>query len=164
MSRSHGNRLPPELVERLSQRDLAAHLGKGIPFVTVDADGRPHPMLLSALEIRALDAGSLAIAIGAASRSARNLIERETGTLILVEQELTYYVKARIVDGPVEIDGQPDLALFLLAADEVLEDAAAGVEAGMRVTGGIRYGPPPSGDEPWARAIRAALAAPPFRA
>ena len=132
--------------------------------MTVDASGRPHPMLLSALEIRALDAGSLAIVIGAASGSARNLIERETGTLVLVEPEMSYYVKARMVDGPVEVDGQPGLALFLLGVDEVLEDAAAGVEAGMRVTGGIRYGPPPSGEEPWAQAIRAALVAPRFRA
>jgi hypothetical protein len=164
VSKSHGNRLPSELIDRLSQRDLGRHLGKGIPLVTVDASGRPHPMLLSALEIRAIDAGSLAIVIGAQSRSARNLVERETGTLVLVEPEMSYYVKAKMLDGPIDVEGQAGLALFLLSVEEVLEDAAAGVEAGMRVTSGIRYGPPPSGEEPWARAIRAALATPPFRA
>jgi hypothetical protein len=164
VSNNHGNRLPSELIDRLSQHDLGRHLGKGIPLVTVDASGRPHPMLLSALEIRALDAGSLAIVIGAGSRSARNLVERETGTLVLVEPEMSYYVKAKMLDGPIDVEGQPGLALFLLAVEEVLEDTASGVEAGMRVTTGIRYGPPPSGEEPWARAIRAALATPRFRA
>jgi hypothetical protein len=121
-------------------------------------------MLLSALEVRAIDAGSLAMVLGAASRSARNLVEREMGTLVIVEPEMSYYVKVRMVDGPLDVEGEPGLALFLVGVEEVLEDFSSGVEAGMRISSGVRYGPPPSGDEDWARAIRAALAAPRFRA
>ena len=48
--------LSPALVERLSQRELDRRLGVGLPLVTLDAEGRPHPMLVSYLELRAYDA------------------------------------------------------------------------------------------------------------
>jgi len=47
---------------------------------------------------------------------------------------------------------------------EVLEDAAADWEGSMRITGAIRYAPPPALDAPWARATLAALATPRARA
>jgi len=50
MTVSRGSRLTPALVDRFSQRDLARRLGIGMPFVTVDAAGRPHPMLVSYLD------------------------------------------------------------------------------------------------------------------
>ena len=56
MSRAIGRALTPELVDRLSQRDLAHRLGAAMPLVTLDAEGRPHPMLVSYLELRAYDA------------------------------------------------------------------------------------------------------------
>ncbi|MGH7310549.1 MAG: hypothetical protein ACREK6_17850, partial [Candidatus Rokuibacteriota bacterium] len=61
MTRSRGPALPPELAERLSQRDLASRLGLALPFITVDGEGRPHPMLLSYLELRAYDPGTLGL-------------------------------------------------------------------------------------------------------
>ena len=45
-----GSRLSPALVERLSQRDLPGRLGVALPFVTLDGEGRPHPMLVSYLD------------------------------------------------------------------------------------------------------------------
>jgi hypothetical protein len=160
MSTNRGPRLPAALLARLSQRDLPEHLGKALPLITVDDHGRPHPMLLSYLEVRAIDAGSLAVVISATSRSARNLTAPGGATLLLVEPDMTFYVKMSVVDGPIEVDEQPDLALFVLAVEEVLEDRASGRETGTRITSGIRYGLPPSLHEPWARATRAALAAP----
>jgi hypothetical protein len=166
VSKSLGNRLPAALVERFSQRDLPRRLGVGVPLVTVDAEQRPHPMLLSYLEFRAHDAGSLGLVILAKSGSARNLVERRTATLIVVEPDATWYVKLRAVDGPLAVPGGEsfDLGYFLLAVDEVLEDAAAEWEGGMRITAAITYTPPPTLDEPWARATLAALAAPRARA
>jgi Pyridoxamine 5'-phosphate oxidase len=143
---------------------LPEHLGKGLPLITVDGQGRPHPMLLSYLEVRAIDAGSLALVVGAGSRSARNLAERRRASLLLIEPEITVYVKASVVDGPLALDDQPGLALFLLGVEEVLEDSTTGPEAGTQIISGIRYAPSPSLHEPWARAIRAALAAPQPRA
>jgi len=48
--------------------------------------------------------------------------------------------------------------------DEVLEDAAADWEGGMRITQAIAYGPAPTLEEPWAKVTLAALQAPRARA
>ena len=166
MSRSLGPRLPAALLERFSQRDLPRRLGIGLPFVTVDAEQRPHPMLLSYLELRAHDTGSVGLVILARSQSARNLTARQTATLIVVEPDATFYVKLRAVDGPLPVaGGEPfGLGYFLLAVEDVLEDAAASFEGGMRIVEAIAYAPAPSLEEPWARATLAALAAPRARA
>jgi len=166
MTRSLGRSLSQALVERFAQRDLARRLGAALPFVTTDAQGRPHPMLLSYLEIRAHDTRTVGLVIGARTRSATNLAERRTATLLVIEPDVTVYVKLRTVDGPLPVAdaGEHGLGYFLLEVDEVLEDAAADWEGGMRITSGLRYGPPPTLDEPWARATLAALAAPRARA
>lgn len=163
MSKSLGSCLPAPLLARLSQSDLAAHLGKAIPLITLDAEGRPHAMLLSYLEVRAADPMTIGVVIGATSRSAGNLAERQVATLLLVEPEQTVYVKARASAGPLQVAGLPDQRLFRLTVEDVLEDAPAEWEQGLRITGGIRYAPVPSLDEPSARATRKALAFTPGR-
>src|SRR5438093_2781605 len=166
MTRVVGPELSAQLVERFSQRDLPRRLGIAIPFVTVDAEMRPHPMLVSYLEVRAYDTRTVGLVIGARSRSGRNLVERQTATLIAVEPDTTVYVKLRTVDGPLPIEGADEMGLgyFLLEVEEVLEDSAADWEAGMRITHALRCEPPPTLEEPWARATVAALAAPRARA
>jgi hypothetical protein len=166
VSRSLGGALPPALLERLSQHDLGRRLGLALPFVTLDSAGRPHPMLLSYLEVRAYDPGTLGLVIGARSATARNLVERTAGTLLIVEPDAVMYVKTRAVDGPLEVAGDAGLGLgyFLLAVEEVLEDAAAEWEGGLRITGAIQYRPTPSLEADWARATLAALASPRARA
>jgi hypothetical protein len=166
MTRSLGRALTQDLVDRFAQRDIARRLGTGLPFVTVDPDGRPHPMLLSYLEIRAYDTRTVGLVIGARTRSARNLEERGAATLLAIEPDVTVYVKLRTADGPLPVsdaDGY-GLGYFLLEVEEVLEDAATDWEGGMRITSGVRYAPPPTLDEPWARATLAALAEPRARA
>lgn len=164
MSRSLGGALPPALLERLSQHDLGRRLGFALPFVTLDSAGRPHPMLLSYLEVRAYDPGTLGLVIRARSTTARNLVERTAGTLLIVEPDAVMYVKTHAVDGPLEVAGVAGLGYFLLAVEEVLEDAAAEWEGGMRITGAIQYRPTPSLEADWARATLAALASPRARA
>ncbi|HVG76826.1 MAG TPA: hypothetical protein VNF03_01735 [Patescibacteria group bacterium] len=158
--------LSPALVERLSQRELDRRLGVGLPLVTLDAEGRPHPMLVSYLELRAYDARTLGLVIQAESTSARNLVERRVGTLVVVEADTIVYAKMRALDGPLDVaGGEPyGLGYFLLEVEQVLEDTAADWEAGMRVTETIRYSPLPTLAEPWARATLAALATPRARA
>jgi hypothetical protein len=166
MARSHGPRLPGSLVERLSQRELRARLGVALPFVTLDREGRPHAMLVSYLEVRAYDSGTLGLVIQARSTSARNLAERHAGTLLILEPDAVMYVKMRAVDGPLEVTGGEEFGLgyFLLEVEDVLEDAAADWESGMRITSAVTYAPPPALDSAWARATLAALAAPRARA
>jgi hypothetical protein len=154
MSRSLGSALPPELVARFAQTDLASRLGRGLPFLTLAADGTLHPMLCSYLEWLAVDARTLRLAITARSRSARNLEERGVGTLLLVEPVLTIYIKCRAMGAPLRVG---ELARFSLAVEDVLEDAPTADEGDVRITGGITYAPTPSLDEPWVKALLAAL-------
>ena len=123
-------------------------------------------MLLSYLEIRAYDAKTLGLVIQAGSGSARNLVERGVGTLLVVELDAVVYVKTRALDGPLPVFGgeEAGLGYFLLEVEEVLEDSAADWEAGMRITGSAQYRPAPTLEEPWARATLGALAAPRARA
>jgi len=115
-------------------------------------------MLLSSLEVRARDPKTVRIAIGAGSRSARNLLERRAATLLIVEPERTVYVKTRVTEGPYSVAGLPALSLFALTVEDVLEDTPADWETGMRITGSLTYAPVPFLDHPWVRTILAALA------
>jgi hypothetical protein len=166
MPRTQRSALTADLVDRFSQRDLARHAGVALPFVTVDEGGRPHPMLISYLELRAHDTRTVGLVIQAQSGSARHLVARGAGTLIVVEADVIAYVKLRLVDGPLDVPGAEDqgLGYFLLGVEEVIEDSAAEWEGGTRVTDTIRYAPIAPLDSPWARATVAALAAPRARA
>ena len=159
-----GRALTPALLARLSQRDLADRLGIALPLVTVDADGRPHPMLVSYLELRAYDAGTIGLVIHAGSTSAVNLTRRDVATLAIVEADLVAYVKLRRVDGPWPVVEDPRLVYFLLAVEELREDTATAEEAGARIIAGPRYAPAPALDSAWARVTLAALATPRARA
>ena len=114
--------------------------------------------------MRGYEFRSQGLVLQARSASAHNLAERGVGTLLMVEPDAIVYVKSRVVDGPLEVAGADALGYFLLAVEDVLEDAAADWEAGMRVTGAITYAPRPSLDSAWARATLAALASPRARA
>lgn len=164
MSRLVERTLPRSLAERLSQRDLGARLGVALPLVTVDADGRPHPMVVSYLEVKAYDAATVGLVIHAGTGSARNLTARDVATLAIIEPDLVAYVKLRRLDGPLPVAEDERLAYFLLAVEEVREDAAGEEEAGARIVTGPRYAPVPPLDSPWARVTLAAVAAPRARA
>lgn len=156
MSRSLGAALPAALLAQLSQADLAARLGRGLPFITLGADGTLHPMLSSYLEWLAVDARTLRLVIAAGSRSARNLEERGVGTLLLVEPAQTVYVKCRATGAPLRRDG---LARFSLTVEDVLEDVPTEDEGSARITSGIGYAPAPSLEAAWVRAVLGALRA-----
>ncbi len=156
MSRSLGPALPPGLLTLLSQADLPSLLGRGLPFLTLGADGSLHPMLCSYLELLAVDARTLRLAIGSGSRSVRNLEDRRVGTLLLIEPERTVYIKCRATGPPLR---RGRLARFSLAIEDVLEDSPAEEEGDARIISGITYAPPPSLDDAWAKDVLAALRA-----
>jgi hypothetical protein len=166
MKPAAGAVLSPALLERLGQRDLDRRLGIALPLVTLDGEGRPHPMLISYLEVRAHDARSVGLVIRADSGSARNLRERRVATLAVIEPQMVAYVKMRVLDGPLPVEGGTPFGLgyFLLEVEQVREDRAAAWEGGAAITAPLRYAPVPGLDEPWARATLAALAAPRARA
>jgi len=160
VSRSLGAALPPALQARLSQQDLPRLLGRGLPLVTVDDQGRPHPMFCSYLDVLATSATTVRVAVAARSNMRRNLEARGAATLLIAEPDVTMYVKCRAAGAPL-IAGE--LARFDLVVEDVLEDEAAEGEEGeegeegARITSGVTYAPVPSLDSDWARATLAAL-------
>ena len=160
MSRVVGHALTDALVERLSQRNLREHLGVALPLISVDAAGRPHPMTVSYLELRAYDPTTVGLVIQAGSGSARNLAARDVATLVITEPDVVAYVKLRRLDGPLPVAEDERLAYFLLGVEEVREDAATPEEGDARIVTGPRYAPVPALDSPWARVTLAAVAAP----
>src|SRR3954466_3496740 len=113
MSEVVGRTLPRALLERLSQNDLGNRLGAALPLITLDEDGRPHPMLVSYLEVRAYDVSAVGLVIQAGTGSARNLAVRDMGTLAIIEPDLVAYVKLRRLDGPLPVTEDARLAYFL---------------------------------------------------
>jgi hypothetical protein len=154
VSRSLGAALSPALQERLSQKDLPRLLGRGLPLLTVDDRGRPHPMFCSYLELLAVNANTIRIAVGARSSTRRNLEDRGVATLLIVEPDVTIYVKCRAGGAPLIVG---ELTRFDLIVEDVLEDAAAEGEEDARITRGLTYAPVPALDSDWARATLAAL-------
>ena len=154
MSRSLGAALPPALEKRLSQQELPRLLGRALPLLTVDERGRPHPMFCSYLELLAVSPTVIHVAVDARSSTRRNLEARAMATLLIVEPDVTIYVKCRAAGTPLILG---DLSRFDLVVEDVLEDAAAEGEEGARITGGLTYAPAPALDSDWARTTLAAL-------
>jgi hypothetical protein len=115
---------------------------------------RPHPMLCSYLEILAVNATTIRVAIARTGRSARNLAARKAATLIVVEPERTVYVKCRAAGAPLTVG---PLTRFVLKVQAVEIDTADPAEGPVRITSGITYGPAPSLRDPRVRATLDAL-------
>ncbi len=111
-------------------------------------------MFCSYLELLAVSPTVIHVAVGARSSARRNLEARGAATLLIVEPDVTMYVKCRASGAPL-LSGE--LARFELVVEEVLEDAAAEGEEGARITGGLTYAPVPALDSEWARGVLAAL-------
>ena len=139
---------------RLSQKDLPQLLGRALPLLTLDDQGRPHPMLCSYLELLAVGPTIIRLALAARSSARRNLEARGVATLIIAEPDVTMYIKCRAGGRPIVVG---ELVRFDLAVEDVLEDSAAEYEEGAEITGGITYAPVPALDSEWARATLAVL-------
>ena len=154
MTRSLGGALPPAIELQLSQKELPRLLGRALPLLTLDDQGRPHPMLCSYLELLAVSPTAIRLAVAARSSARRNLEARGVATLIIAEPDVTMYIKSRAAAAPLTVG---ELVRFDLAVDDVLEDTAADYEESARITGGLTYAPVPALDSDWARATLAAL-------
>ena len=139
MSRSLGNQLPPALLSLLDGQDIAAKTGVALLLATVDAEGRPHPALLSVGEVLAPAATELRLALYTTSSTTRNLRRSGAFAVALAHGGLAYYVKATAREIP---DAIPGLAAFQATVDEVLEDG----ESIAQVTSGFAIELAPGGE------------------
>jgi len=155
-----GDTLPALLMERLGASGRrstphtavgSGHLAPGaqhpallectaVPVCTVDSDGLPHPAMLSYAELAADDERLLRAAVFGSSSTARHLRQQGKITLLFVDPDGTYYVKARVtgLDTPHPIT--PGVVVFPLAVVAVLADAVdASREPAAVITSGIRF-------------------------
>jgi hypothetical protein len=159
MSRSLGSQLPPDLFNRLAGRDLESVASKVIQIFTVDADGWPHPALLSYFEVVARDAGHIRLATYVTSTTSGNLRRSGKLTLVIIDERVAYYVKAhaseirpvmRATDWNAAFECRVDLVL----ADEVNE----ALEPGASIASGVTYvNPQRAAEVARARAVLAEL-------
>jgi hypothetical protein len=136
VARSLGPALPDRLLARLLGPVTSAPPDVAIVLATLDPYGWPHPALLSYGEVLALDAARLRLGLHAGSRSSRHLRESGRATLVFADAELCLYVKTEALALP-GAPGAQDLARFELIVRDVLEDRAAGEEAGARLSSGL---------------------------
>lgn len=140
MSRALGNTLPDILLERLSGRDLPARMGQAILITTTDAQGWPHPSLLSYGEMVAVDACRLRLATYRTSGTSGNMRRDGKLTLCFIDEGMAYYIKTRVREEQDPMAGFPELARFGAIVEQVLVDQAReDLEPGAGVTGGITF-------------------------
>ncbi len=139
MSRDLGAELPAALRERLDGQNLRALMGRAHLVVTVDAQGRPHPAMLSHGEILATGPSQIRVATYRSSTAANNMRRNGHLTLCLVDAGMACYVKGRAAELPPMADF-PKLARFQVQVEQVLEDySQAEIEGEARVLGGITF-------------------------
>ncbi len=140
MSRAIGPRLPVSLRERLRGDDLAGRMGVAVLIVTADADGWPHPAMVSYGSLVARDSRRIRLAVHRTSGTAENLRRRGRITFCFVEPGMAYYVKAAVGRPEETLQGFPELARFEATVEQVLADAARpDSEAGVAVADGVRF-------------------------
>ena len=142
MARELGNTLPDLLCELLSGRDLSARIGQAVLITTTDAEGWPHPALMSYGEMVAVDTRRLRLALYRTSRTSGNLRRHGKLTVCPIGPNVAHYIKA--VAGALQdpMEGFAHLARFEARVESVLADQAReDLEPGTCITGGILCDP-----------------------
>ena len=109
MSRVVGSELPPDLMARLSGRDLQPVASKVIQIVTIDEGGWPHAALLSYFEVVAADRRRVRLASYANSTTSANMRRNGKATLIVIDG----FGLAQHEGGPIEEIRPGDVVSFL---------------------------------------------------
>ena len=141
-----GDSLPPLLMERLHPQSpirnppSAMLESTAVPICTLDAEGLPHPAMLSYAELAADDTRRLRASVYGASSTARHLRAHGKVALLFVDPEGTYYVKATVSGPDAPHPTSPAVAVFPLTIVAVLADGVdTSREPAAVITSGIRY-------------------------
>ncbi len=140
MARLRTNALTDDLFRRLSGADIESFAALAIVVCTVDAEGWPHPAMLSYFEVAAVDRQNVRLAIYNDSRTCANMRERAKTTLIIVDENLVCYVRGAVGEVVPAMAAAPFNAMLNLHVDEVtFDEPPPDLEPGAFVTGGITY-------------------------
>lgn len=140
MARRRTQALPDDLYRRLSGLDAESYAALAIVVCTIDADGWPHPAMLSYFEVAAIDAHTLHLAVYNDSRTCANMRARAKATLIIVDEGLVCYVRGAVdLVAPAMTAAPFNAALNLRVEQVVFDEPPPDLEPGAFVTGGITY-------------------------
>jgi hypothetical protein len=140
MAKFIGNELPDELYHRLSGDDLEPYAEKVILISTVDANGWPHPAMLSYFEVIAIDRHNIRLATYKNSNTASNLRRNGQLTLSIIDERVAYYIKGSAEELKHEMNCSPHISKLNMSVEQVLSDQAHEQrEAGAYVAGGVTY-------------------------
>ncbi len=149
MSDDIGNELPDDLFDALWNEDVAGERGRAILITTADANGWPHPALLSFREVGARDRNTLRLVTYNGSTTTRNMRENGKVTVAFVDERMTYYVKGAAKEIPSHLVGAgPHFAVMDVRITQVLRDFTGADEAGAYITSGITFHNPWAGGRP----------------
>jgi hypothetical protein len=133
--------LTGDLYRRLCGVDVGLLASQAIVLCTTDADGQPHPAMLSYFEVAAPDRHNVRLAVYNDSRTYANLRDRRRATLIVVDVDLVCYIRGTVDAVEPAMREAPYNAKVNLHIERVEFDAAsAELEPGADVTSGITYG------------------------
>jgi hypothetical protein len=156
--RRRAERLTDDLYQRLSGADAESLSRLAIVVCTVDADGWPHPAMLSYFEVAAIDPDNVQLAIYNDSRTCANMRARGTATLVVVDEGLVCYVRGRVREVAPAMSTAPYNALLNMRVDQVVfDEPPPDLEPGAFVTTGITYRPRTGAALERARAVLAEL-------
>ena len=136
-------RLKPELPDRLfalmNGERLEEKLNKVVLLITLDENGWPYAAMLSYLEIIAPDRRNLRLAPWNNSTTTANLRRNGRVTLLIVDENLAYYIQGVATELSREMEGFPGMAKINVRIESLLEDKAMDYEGSARITTGVRF-------------------------
>jgi hypothetical protein len=135
-----GTELPDDLYTRLRGDRLEDYADKVLLISTLDAEGWPHPAMLSYFEVVACNRRDIRLAVYAHSRTTENMRQRGKATLLIIDERLAYYVKGTVTELRRTMVSAPHNSSLRLHVAQVLADEAnEEYEAGAYVAGGVTY-------------------------
>ena len=142
MPRLRTELLTEDLYRRLRGSEVESRANHAILLCTVDADGWPHPAMLSYFEVAAPDRHNLRLAVYNTSRTCANMHERGKATLVIVDAGLVCYVSGFVTEIVPAMREAPYNAKLNLRIEQVLfDEASADLEPGVHVTSGMTCSP-----------------------
>ena len=151
-------RLTEALERRLSGSDADSLAQLAIVLCTVDADGWPHPAMLSYFEVAARDPHNIRLAVYNGSRTCANMRERGKATLILVDEGMVCYVRGATTEVAPSMRSAPyNAALNMRVEQVVFDEPPPDLEPGAFVVSGITSRPRTGASLARARAVLAEL-------
>ena len=130
--------MPPDIESALSGGAFRRRRRLVVPLLTADPEGYPRVALLTLGEVRASSPVRLAVAVMGDSRTAFNLVRRDTATLLFLNRRATASIQARAGRGRVS-SVDPARRLFPLDVQNVHLDRPGEAEGDVALMTGPTF-------------------------